>query len=258
MIGQTNLIAHLGKLGLSSKFPKLLILVGEEGQGKKTLARYVVEEVLNWQLYIPEELKIANIRTMIETGNSLTWNRVYCLFDADQMNNAAQNAMLKFAEEPPPYAYIIITVKSEKSLLPTIKSRGMILNLEPYSEEELRLYANGEELYGCTNPGQIDRMRDVAHGEMVDLCLKVITNIGRISAANAFKILSHVKKEEVELFLPMLLKCYSQQLLAGLRCSAEIKVLYKYKSQVENKSINTTNALEMMLLELRKAAENRA
>jgi hypothetical protein len=46
-----------------------------------------------------------------------------CIFHAEAMTTAAQNALLKTLEEPPPSARIVLTTTSPDGLLDTIKSR---------------------------------------------------------------------------------------------------------------------------------------
>lgn len=55
--------------------------------------------------------------------------KVYIIADADTMNHAAQNAALKLLEEPPVYAAFILLTSSAEALLPTVRSRCVILDL---------------------------------------------------------------------------------------------------------------------------------
>lgn len=53
--------------------------------------------------------------------------------NADLMNNAAQNALLKSLEEPAPYSYIIMTTNRPKALNQTIYSRCRQININNLS-----------------------------------------------------------------------------------------------------------------------------
>ncbi|WP_283609946.1 DNA polymerase III subunit [Faecalispora anaeroviscerum] len=57
--------------------------------------------------------------------------KVYCLFEAQTMSEQAQNALLKILEEPPEGILFLLTCPSASALLPTIRSRSLILTLEP-------------------------------------------------------------------------------------------------------------------------------
>lgn len=57
--------------------------------------------------------------------------RVSIICHAERMNAAAQNALLKTLEEPPAYAFFILTAQKPEALLPTILSRATRYNLAP-------------------------------------------------------------------------------------------------------------------------------
>lgn len=61
--------------------------------------------------------------------------KVYLLLGADAMTAQAQNALLKFLEEPPGQVLFVITCASASSLLETVRSRSQILTLEDGKEE---------------------------------------------------------------------------------------------------------------------------
>ncbi len=53
--------------------------------------------------------------------------KVYVLRQADTMNPAAQNALLKLLEEPPRSASFVLAVERAESLLPTVRSRCEVI-----------------------------------------------------------------------------------------------------------------------------------
>lgn len=57
--------------------------------------------------------------------------KVYIIKDAQKMNVQAQNAMLKFFEEPPESAVFFVLTDKREALLPTVISRGQIVTLYP-------------------------------------------------------------------------------------------------------------------------------
>ena len=60
--------------------------------------------------------------------------KVYLLRQADTMNPAAQNALLKLLEEPPRSASFILAVERAESLLPTVRSRCEIIRCNTESD----------------------------------------------------------------------------------------------------------------------------
>ncbi len=62
-------------------------------------------------------------------------HKVAYLRDADQMNPAAQNALLKTLEEPPGSSIFLLTTTRWRSLLPTVRSRSLTLRLAPLTRQ---------------------------------------------------------------------------------------------------------------------------
>ncbi|NLF33141.1 MAG: hypothetical protein GX591_19930 [Planctomycetes bacterium] len=71
--------------------------------------------------------------------------RVFVVREAETMNLAAQNALLKTLEEPPPNVRLILLARSERELLPTIRSRCALIRFGslPWSLVAERLTAGG-------------------------------------------------------------------------------------------------------------------
>lgn len=57
--------------------------------------------------------------------------KVYLIPRAQDMNESAQNALLKVMEEPPPYGVFLLLTDNAEKLLPTVRSRCAELRLEP-------------------------------------------------------------------------------------------------------------------------------
>ncbi|MDD6262158.1 MAG: DNA polymerase III subunit delta [Clostridiales bacterium] len=77
-------------------------------------------------------------------------HKVYILPDAEHMNEAASNALLKLLEEPPEYAVIVLIAENPAMLPETVRSRCVELRLRPVSakEGEARLREMFPELPG--------------------------------------------------------------------------------------------------------------
>ena len=58
--------------------------------------------------------------------------------EADRMNEAASNALLKTLEDVPPSTYFVLTTSSREKMLQTIRSRCLALHLLPLSDSEVR------------------------------------------------------------------------------------------------------------------------
>ncbi len=64
--------------------------------------------------------------------------RMFVLCGSEDINAAAQNKLLKTLEEPPENVVILIGAVNEYSLLPTIKSRVMKLEIPPFTAKSLK------------------------------------------------------------------------------------------------------------------------
>jgi len=253
LIGQDKLRAHFDKVISSNSLPKFIILIGQRGQGRGTLAMYIAKQ-LKADLYVPQDKKVGDVREMIADAQALPNPRVYLLSDSEDMTNQAQNALLKLAEEPPKNVYIIMTVETDYLMLPTIVSRAKTYRLDSYNQEQLKQETDNELLLTvCTNIGQIKRLKEQDIQGIYDLCTKIIVNIKRVSAANVFNITRHIDLDNLDLFLLVLTHVMGENLQTGQITNKEINVLYNWKRVFLLKGATKQNALEMMFLEMRGA-----
>jgi DNA polymerase-3 subunit delta' len=71
--------------------------------------------------------QIRELEGFVFVGSHRNGNRVVLITEAEAMNPAAANALLKILEEPPPTVYFILVTTRSKSLLPTIRSRCRVI-----------------------------------------------------------------------------------------------------------------------------------
>ena len=130
--------------------PHAILLTGDKGTGKKTLARHTASEILkckrldNYPYYLellPEKqtISIESIRGLRnflgrKTTGSGAIRRVVLIGDAQAMTMEAQNALLKNLEEPPTDTIIIMTCSGINLLKPTIASRAQQITVKPISK----------------------------------------------------------------------------------------------------------------------------
>lgn len=79
---------------------------------------------------------VENIRDQASRRPSMADKTVFVIEDAERMvpqsaSPEAANAFLKLLEEPPPFAYILLTTSRPDALLPTIRSRTVPLRIAP-------------------------------------------------------------------------------------------------------------------------------
>tara|TARA_Y100000992_G_C21236337_1_gene478290 strand:- start:479 stop:1381 length:903 start_codon:yes stop_codon:yes gene_type:complete len=149
--------------------PHGIIISGPVGIGKKILANKISQDLLENKnnksddinplnhpdLFILEKDKILlhhityredkwddekgqrNVNDFLSVTPSIAINKVALILNAQTMNKAAQNALLKSLEEPAPNTYIIITTDRPKSLYETIYSRCQVINIPNISQSTI-------------------------------------------------------------------------------------------------------------------------
>lgn len=63
--------------------------------------------------------------------------KLFVIHDAEKMTTSAANSLLKFIEEPGPGIYILMLTTNQSAVLPTIRSRTQVVELQPLSHEAL-------------------------------------------------------------------------------------------------------------------------
>ena len=249
-------------------FPRFIIITGEKGSGKKTLANYIAKHLLK-AIKIEPGNGVEAVREAITNSYRCAGTTVYIFPDADKMSTQAKNAMLKITEEPPRQAYFIMTVESMNNTLGTLKSRGTEIQMESYSKEELAsLIDNPNDndklaLSIATNPGQLYQLRELDVKEFYAFCEKVLDNIATVTGVNAFKIGNSFKfKDDGEGYDPILffecIKTICLNRALKTNSCAEISALIatirktnEYKRDFSLTGVKKDSTLDMWILDMR-------
>jgi DNA polymerase-3 subunit delta' len=75
--------------------------------------------------------------------------RVFLIDEADKLNDASANALLKVLEEPPQTTHIILLTSRPAMLLPTIRSRCQMIRFSPLSPEEIESHLLKNKVAGA-------------------------------------------------------------------------------------------------------------
>jgi len=95
------------------------------------------------------QLSLPQMRALKERApfKPLTGSRRIFLIDhVDRAGDNATNSLLKILEEPPEHLLLIMTAENVYDLLPTIRSRSVMLSLSPLQPEEMRQFAAAHQL----------------------------------------------------------------------------------------------------------------
>jgi DNA polymerase-3 subunit delta' len=104
------------------------------------VARAVHVDVLALHPDERASIKIDVVRDVLERTSFRPFEgrrRVVIIRDADTLETAAQNALLKSLEEPPPTTAFVLTTSVPSALLPTVRSRCMRLRFGRLTEREV-------------------------------------------------------------------------------------------------------------------------
>jgi len=131
-------------------------------KGYSTLQRTFAEVLTdNEHLSLPQWLQVARFEKKqatlnVEQANQINralqlnsysgGNKYVVIWQAERMNTAALNKILKTLEEPSDRTYFYLIAQDPNSLLNTILSRCQQMYIPPYTEQELILYLEREKV----------------------------------------------------------------------------------------------------------------
>lgn len=171
IIGQEQIKEHLQNALSAGKVSHAYIINGEKSMGKEFVARIFAMTLQCEQggiqpcnecrsckqavsgnqpdiIYVshekPNTISVDDIRSQINNDVAIkpysSRYKVYIVNEAEKMTPQAQNAILKTLEEPPAYAVILLLVSNVNTLLPTILSRCVVLNMKPVQDDLIKKY----------------------------------------------------------------------------------------------------------------------
>jgi DNA polymerase-3 subunit delta' len=144
----------------------------------KRIARGVHPDVLLVEPGDSGAIKIDPIRDVVERAAYRPFEgrrRVVIVDEADALLPAAQNALLKTLEEPPPASVFILVTARPDVLLPTVRSRCPQLRFGPLADDDIvrALVARGHNeaeahAVAATADGSLRQALEASAGELVE------------------------------------------------------------------------------------------
>jgi hypothetical protein len=254
MIGQKNNIEIVKNWRLNRAVPRFIIISGSKGSGRFTLAK-VIGNVINARCLIFDN-SINDVRNCIEYVNTMN-DKLLCIFrDCDNMSVNAKNALLKVVEEPPKNAYFIMTINNDDRMLGTIKSRGTMLHMEPYSFEELSLKCESKEILKvCANFYDIQNWKDVDEVDKYNnFSLDIIESICQKNGTKLLRLTRELKpfKNQESMSIEKFMKLFLLNLMnhKELLSKETINLISNMQSQLDNKSLNNYYLVDRMLIDI--------
>jgi DNA polymerase-3 subunit delta' len=95
------------------------------------------------QLTIPQ-MRLLRERAQLKPSRGS--HRVFLIDHLERANEQSANSLLKVLEEPPDHLVLIATAENLYDLLPTIRSRSVVLQMSRLSDAEMRDFASARQL----------------------------------------------------------------------------------------------------------------
>lgn len=162
VIGQERNKKHIETMLKEGTLPHSLLIYGEKGLGKFTMAKAIASTILKRDVFVDEVEQghvvyidhgdVFWVRPMKKSGLKIEqWQtvlreyltqvcdgpRIVIIEDFNTARADFANAILKSIEEPPANVYFIIITTKKQLVLPTILSRCMLIPFVEVSKEEL-------------------------------------------------------------------------------------------------------------------------
>lgn len=254
MIGQKNNINTLIKWRCNKSVSRFIIISGNIGSGRLTLAKIIIKMINAKGIIMGNS--IAEVRETIENAYTITESTCYIFRNADDMKNEAKNALLKVVEEPPNNAYFIMTVQNIDNMLGTIKSRGTVIKMEPYTREELLSATNDEVLLNyCSNIGQT--MEDAENIKNAEYLVNEVFQAFRDkSGTQLLKVCTNLRGKQTEkdkCDCTLFMRVFRKNILSldtSLLQSISIYHISRCMQELSRNTINKKASIESMLINI--------
>lgn len=133
-----------GKLSVAKNFAKMLLCESEDKICGVCRHCQMIESDGHVNVYMirPEgnsikKEQIQDLQSEFSKMAAEDCAKIYIIEDADKMSVSAANSLLKFLEEPKANTYAMMLTQNKQKLLPTIRSRSVILSLKSLSNDNL-------------------------------------------------------------------------------------------------------------------------
>lgn len=134
----------VGKLSVAKNFAKMLLCESDDKICGTCRSCQMIDQDGHVNVYVIRKegnnIKKEQIQTLQSEFSKMAAEdsaKVYIIEDADKMSVSAANSLLKFLEEPMKNTYALLLTENKQMLLPTIRSRAVVLSFKSLSQEEL-------------------------------------------------------------------------------------------------------------------------
>lgn len=258
IIGQELIKEHLQNAIQLDKVSHAYIINGERGSGKEFVARIFAQtlqcekggtnpcnechsckqalsknhpDIIRLTHEKPNTISVEDIRQQVTGDVQIkpysSRRKIYLINDAEKMTVQAQNALLKTLEEPPAYVVILLLTSNAELLLPTLRSRCVMLSMKPVENRQMRKYLMEElkvpdyqaDICVAFAKGNVGKAKSLATSEDFDnIKDEAVTVLKYIKEMEINELISAVKKiaeykVDIDDYLDILMVWYRDVLL---------------------------------------------
>lgn len=120
-------------------------------------------------------ITVSQIRDLANEANFRPYeakSRFFLIDNADKMNDASANALLKTLEEPSPTTHLFLITSRLNSLLQTIRSRCQIIRFSPLSTNEIETHLQLTKQFSAADAKLLSRLSRGSLGRALSLDLE--------------------------------------------------------------------------------------
>lgn len=276
IIGQDRLVEQLRQY-TPATFPKTTMIIGDSGGGKKTIVQKVIAPTV--QAEVIDITKDISYDFLIQV--QLRASPAVYLIQLSELTEREQNIILKFIEEPPSRAHVVLVTESTVGVLDTIINRCVTFQLDTYKQailetffpnaginppnEEIPLHQSVNALIGrvCTTPGQVLSLDYTKLQEMYKLSETIVDKMHKAHIPNALTIANRIKFKkdsdgfDVNVFMKMLLSVSHERYVdTGKEGALTIyNIVNKYIGYFQNIRLHKEMLFDSMVLEIWEAIQ---
>ena len=248
IVGHKNLVEFLKDHLAKGTLLQFIILEGDEGLGKSSLAKILALEIMGRDPQVLQRVINENkstesvllynmsinggkdtakeVEANLSLGLSGLDKKVIILDEAHDMSDAAQEAFLVSTEYLPKGVYLFMCTTDSLNLKATLKSRAFTLHLQHLTQAEmvslLTSYVRDRNLRIQAEASTIQMIAAWADGKP-RIALNLIEGFAPGSAVSTAMVKEFIDYLDVEDILP-LLTCLSGSMTQGLSVISEMKV----------------------------------